>query len=216
MSLLTLENKHPRAISQLIRKVENKIYEHFATPSVENLFGMFDIFRRKKADLDLTDIEGNRIEVNQLTYTHEITGISRYQTKGVRVAIRQKLPEEKVKGEKYLSLIMSRDEKGDLDLATCVVEPTTTIEDKMEYGDYKRIGDLRIDYISKKKGFRKGVVDGNDDMYGFPTGEWFLDGQSFDNAVTRAYLLLANRLFGVGNVPDLKTKSQAEIKELLE
>lgn len=216
MALLTLESKRPRVISQLIRKAENRLYAHFETPSIENLFSMFDIFRHKKTDLDVTDVEGNRIKVIQLTYTHEITGLSRYQTKGVRVSIRQKLPEEKVHSEKYLSLIMSRDEKGDIDLATCVVEPTTTIEEKMEYGDYKRIGDLRIDYLSKKKGFKKGVVDGNDDGFGIPTGEWFLDGQSFDNAVTRGYLLLANRLFGVGEVPQLKKTAKPQISGLLE
>lgn len=188
MALLTAEGSKPYSLRTLIHNFEYRRYSHLANPSVENLFEVFDIFRRKKTKHGSIDEEGNIIEISQIRLKHYFTNGPHYETKGVKIAIRQKLPENRVGGEKYLSIIMSRDEKQEIHISTCVVVPTTNELDREQFGNYMRIGDLRTDYIYKKNGLQTGDVDGNDDGFGIPTGEWFLDGQSFDNAVTRAYL----------------------------
>lgn len=216
MALLTPESARQSTLGHLIYSFEWRKYAPFAIPSTKNLFKVFDTLRSKKVDMDLHDEEGNHIEINQTTPEHYFTGGPHWFTKGVRVAIRQKLPEDRVQGEKYLSIIMSRDEKEDIRFATCVVVPTTTIDEEHEYGKYKRIGDLRMDYLHPNGKFENGGVDGNDDGLGIPTGEWFIDGQNFDNSITRAYLLLVNRLFGVGEIPPLGSKRDVQVRRLLE
>lgn len=215
MTLLTSETGRQSRFGQLRYSFEQKIYAPFAVPSTKNLFKLFDTLKRKKVDMDAKDEEGNHIQIMQTTPEHYYDNGPHWFTKGVRVAVRQKLPEALVGGEKYLSIIMSRDEKNDIRFATCVVVPTTTIDEQHEFGDYKRIGDLRMDYLHPNGKFENGGVDGNDDGLGVPTGDWFIDGHNFDNSITRAYLLLVNKLFGVGNVPPLGSKRDAQVRSLL-
>jgi len=204
MTLFTKEGGRPNFLTHIIRQYEWHKYAPFIEPSSKNLFNVFDILRRRKINIDATDLEGNRIEVNQRVFRHWYTGGPEWTTNGIRVSIRQKLPEDAVGGAKYLSIIMSRDEKGNIDLATCVVVPTTTLDEQDQFGDYMRIGDLRTDTLTK-----------NDNPFGKPEGKWFKEGQSFDASVTRAYLLLVKQLFGLGEVPPLGSSNGADSRMLL-
>jgi len=216
MTLLTPEAGRHSRLGQLKYSFEQKIYAPLAIPSPKNLFKVFDTLKHRKINMNEKDEKGNQIQITQTTPEHYYTGGPHWFTKGVRIAIRQKLPEDRVNGEKYLSIIMSRDEKEDIRFSTCVVEPTTTLDEQQELGDFKRIGDLRMDYLHPNGKFENGGVDGNDDGLGIPTGEWFIDGQHFDNSITRAYLLLVNKLFGVGEVPPIGSQRDIQVRGLLE
>lgn len=206
MTLRTAEGLRETTYGRIKYNLEQKLYAPFAIPSTKNLVKVFDILRKRNVKLDTNDKEGNRISISQRVFHHSYDSGPSWKTKGIAVAVRQKLPEEIVHGEKYLSIIMTRDQKEKIQLATCVVEPTITNEERQKYGDYKRIGDLRLDYIKSKGKFEKGIVDGNDDAFGLPTGEWFIDKEPFELSLTRAYLLLVNEILGVGEVPPIKSR----------
>ena len=192
-----------------IHEYEQTKYAPLATPSTANLVRIFNDLRRKKAEVYYINGYGDIIDIEQIECRHFYTDGPSYSTNGVRVAVRQKLPEDKVGGVKYLSTIMRRDGKGEINLSTCVVIPTTSEIDKEQYGDFKRIGDLRSDYVSPKGKFREFDVDGNDDAYGIQTGKWGIRGSAFEGALTRAYLLIVNRLYNVGSVHPINSPPQA-------
>jgi hypothetical protein len=193
--------------TQIREDRERARIEKLVDPSISNMFELMTRIKKEKLQVDATDDEGNMIRVAQVKYNHTFSPptISPYTSSGVKITVRQKLPEDRVGGEKYLSTIFGRDERQDITVCTCVVTPDEELE-------FRRVGDLRVDYLRKKTGFNEGVVDGNDNEFGIPTGEWHIDGVPYDGALTRAYQLLLRETYQVGEVQPL---GQPGIKSFL-
>ena len=173
---------------------KEKRYAYLSEPSAKNILTTLDILRKHKTSVDTVDGEGNHIEILPTTFKHEILDFTPWFTEGITVKVKQKLPVDTVGGLRYLSTT------------------TQTESDRYRYGAYKREGDLRTDYIQPNGIYESGIVDGNDDGFGLPTGEWFIDGQAFFNATARAYKLLTRTAFGIGDVPPLTGDNPSQNK----
>lgn len=198
MVLLTPENGW---LSSAWHSYEEWAYRGLEVPTGKNFLRVMDILTKKDTALETTDHEGNIISIEPTVFHHTMGEYS-WNERGITVRVRQRLPSGMVDGDKYLSTIIRRAGKGTADVSTCVVVPTEG-DEVYEYGDFKRIGDLRIDYIREDGSFSEGIVDGNDNAFGLPTGEWHIDGVPHHNALFRAYSLVVNYAFGVGEVPPL-------------
>lgn len=199
MTLLSAEK--PGFLGMLNKKLENKRYAPLAEPSRAHLFRLFEILEGQKARLTLSSKDNDRIDI-EIFDVNQPSG----HTNNAVITVRQPVTDEI---GRYIEIVLERgkEENGDTD-KNCIVASTAVVEQVATVNgvpEFRLFGQLkRHDSITK---------DGHYDPFNYnyryfinnhsSENRWVIGGEYFSEAITRAYLVLANNLFGIGEVRDL-------------
>ncbi|MBI3619843.1 hypothetical protein HY214_01720 [Candidatus Roizmanbacteria bacterium] len=218
--LKTVEAARINFFQRLQSETKQKLYRRLSTPSMKNLFKVFDILFIIGAAEYFSDNQGNVIEVSQEFFEKRdaVTG-QWIRTREVRLAIRQKLPTKNREGEEeFLSIIMSKKQRAGIDIDTnqpvetpekgisiytSIARQTSTMAEEIEYGSFKSIIPLRTDTIDVNGKFIERTSYPGHNRLEIFDGQRLTEVQILDKYLNRAYLILVKQLFRVAEVPPL-------------